>query len=67
MSRRSASNGSARAALVGASSVAGNLLREALETLGVPGARVDLYGEQSGPDVLLGEYAGEARLILDVR
>lgn len=51
-----------RIAVVGAPTEDGNLLRKALERLRVPGARVDLYGSGNG-EALIGEYAGEARLI----
>jgi len=63
MSRRSAEDGEpVRVAVVGAPTVEGSHLREALAERGVPGARVDLYGRCLG-EVLLGEYAGEARMI----
>ncbi len=63
MSPRCASRkGTARVALVGASTVEGSMVRDALVRDGVPGSRVDLYGTTSG-EVLLSEYAGEARLI----
>jgi len=55
-------NGTARVALVGASTTDGGRVREALASYGVPGGRVDLYGTSSG-DVVISEYAGEARLI----
>jgi len=52
----------ARVAVIGAPSVEGAHVREALARRGVPGARVDLYGTTNG-EVLLSEYAGEARMI----
>jgi aspartate-semialdehyde dehydrogenase len=52
----------ARVAVVGAFSVEGAHLREALAEHGVPGSRVDLYG-MTGGEVVLSEYAGEARVI----
>ena len=64
MSRPCASsNGKARIAVVGASTVDGVHLRAALAQHGVSGARVDLYGATSGKEVALSEYAGEARMI----
>lgn len=63
MSPRSARPaGTARIAVVGAPTEAGARLREALAEHGVPGERVDLYGVTHG-EVVLSEYAGEARLI----
>jgi len=63
MSRRSArASGTARVALVGASTPEGARVRAALEALGVPGNRVDLYATATG-EAILSEYAGEARLI----
>ena len=63
MSRRCASsNGTARIAVVGAPTVVGSHLRAALAEHGVPAARVDLYGTTQG-EVVLSEYAGEARMI----
>jgi aspartate-semialdehyde dehydrogenase len=55
-------SGEARVAVVGAPTAEGVQLREALEQARVPGARVDLYGISDG-EALIGEYAGEARLI----
>lgn len=55
-------DGRARAAVVGAVSGDGCSVRDALVESGVPGSRVDLYACSDG-EVLLGEYAGEARLI----
>ena len=49
-------------AVVGASTPDGAALRHALEVVGIPGARVDLYGTSQG-EALISEYAGEARLI----
>lgn len=63
MSRRSASGqGSARLALVGATTPEGTGLRKVLETLRVAGARVDLFASHNG-EALISEYGGEARLI----
>jgi aspartate-semialdehyde dehydrogenase len=63
MNRRSAeTNGRTRVAVVGAPSVEGTHLRDALAKRGVPGGRVDLYGTTGG-EVVLSEYAGEARMI----
>jgi aspartate-semialdehyde dehydrogenase len=63
MSRPSAdSGGPARVAVVGAFSVEGAYVREALAKHGVPGNRVDLYGATGG-EVVFSEYAGEARVI----
>ena len=63
MSRRStSSNGTARIAVVGAPTVDGFHLRAALAAHGVAGARVDLYGITRG-EVVLSDYAGEARMI----
>lgn len=63
MSGRSAeASREARIAVVGASTQVGGNVRDALVVAGVPGARVDLYGASCG-EVLLSEYAGEARMI----
>jgi aspartate-semialdehyde dehydrogenase len=63
MNRRSAdSSGPTRVAVVGAPSVEGSHLRDALAKRGVPGGRVDLYGATGG-EVVLSEYDGEARMI----
>src|SRR5262245_42068521 len=63
MSPRSAEPaGAPRIAIVGAPTVGGTHVREALAAHGVPGRRVDLYGAQRG-EVLLSEYAGEARMV----
>lgn len=62
VSRRTA--GTARVAVVGAATSDGTRVREVLASRGVPGSRVDLYSTH-GEDVLLSEYAGEARLIQD--
>lgn len=51
-----------RVAVVGAGGTVGAWLREALETHGVPGGRVDLFGASPG-ETVLSEYAGEARLL----
>ena len=59
------SAGTARIAVVGASSPDGSRIREALSRAGVPGARVALYGETGG-EAVLSEYADEARLIQEV-
>ena len=65
MNRRCASsNGTARIAVVGAPTVDGSHVRAALAEHGVPAARVDLYGTTKG-EVVLSEYAGEARMIQD--
>jgi len=62
MSRSSAERGTARIAVVGASTPEGARLREALAARGVPGERVDLYGATGG-EVVLSEYDGEARIV----
>jgi aspartate-semialdehyde dehydrogenase len=49
-------------AVVGAPSVDGSHLRAALAERGVEGSCVDLYGTTAG-EVVLSEYAGEARMI----
>jgi aspartate-semialdehyde dehydrogenase len=49
-------------ALVGASTSDGNRVRKALMERGIPGSRVDLYGQSNG-EVLISEYNGEARLV----
>ena len=54
--------GNARVAVLGAATLEGRKLREELARQRVPGGRVDLYGTLRG-EALLGEYAGEARLI----
>ena len=54
--------GAARVALVGADTVDGSRVRGALARSRVSGSRVDLYGTTHG-EVVLSEYAGEARLI----
>ncbi len=61
---RPAEAGRARVAIVGAPTVEGTHLRQALAEHGVPGRQVDLYGSTAG-EVVLSEYAGEARLIQD--
>jgi aspartate-semialdehyde dehydrogenase len=55
-----------RIAVVGAPTPEGSSLREALAERGVPGSRVDLYGTTGG-EVVLSEYAGEARMIQEPR
>jgi aspartate-semialdehyde dehydrogenase len=54
--------GRASVAVVGAPTDDGAHVREALAEYGVPGSRVDLYASV-GEEVLLSEYAGEARMI----
>jgi aspartate-semialdehyde dehydrogenase len=49
-------------ALLGASTLDGVRVREALEQARVPGRLVDLF-DHSDEEMLLGEYAGEARVI----
>ncbi|NIM00810.1 MAG: hypothetical protein GTN89_07835 [Acidobacteria bacterium] len=49
-------------AVLGASTLEGTRVREALEAARVPAAKVDLFGFADG-DVLVSEYAGEARMI----
>jgi len=49
-------------AVLGAQSTIGAAVRAALEALRIPGHRVALFGTSPG-EALLGEYAGEARLI----
>jgi len=56
------SNGSPRVAVLGAPTEDGCRLCKALAEFGVSGKRVDLYGRASD-EVVLGEYAGEARMI----
>jgi aspartate-semialdehyde dehydrogenase len=53
-------------AVVGAPTVVGSRLREALAGYGVRGERVDLYGDAPADEALLSEYDGEARLIQSV-
>lgn len=55
-------SGTARVALVGATSAYGARLRAGLAALGVPGERVDLYARTTG-EAVLSDYGGEARLI----
>lgn len=55
---------SPRIAVLGAPSPEGILVRKALEQRRVPGERVTLYGRSTG-EVVLSEYAGEARMIQD--
>jgi len=52
----------ARLALVGAETPEGARIREALADRGIAGERVNLFGRTRG-EVVLSEYAGEARLI----
>jgi aspartate-semialdehyde dehydrogenase len=54
--------GETRVAVVGAPTIEGAHVREALAERGVQGSRVDLYGTTRG-EVVLSEYAGEARMI----
>jgi aspartate-semialdehyde dehydrogenase len=49
-------------AVVGASTLEGTRVREALEAARVPSKKVDLFGRSDG-EVLVSEYAGEARMI----
>ena len=51
-------------AVLGASTLEGTRVREALEAARVAADKVDLYGHSEG-EVLLSEYAGEARMIQD--
>lgn len=63
MARPSAERrGTARIAVLGADTPAGHLVRQELEQRHVPGGRVDLFGT-ARDEPLIGEYAGEARLI----
>lgn len=55
-------SGGARIAVIGATTQDGSRVRERLAGLGVPGARVDLYGGGRG-EAVISEYDGEARLI----
>jgi aspartate-semialdehyde dehydrogenase len=55
---------SPRIAVLGAPSPEGVLVRQALEKRRIPGERVTLYGRTTG-EVVLSEYAGEARMIQD--
>ena len=67
MSPRSADpDRAARVAVIGAATMDGGRVRAALAAAGVPGQRVDLFGELGGPEseAVLSEYAGEARLVL---
>ena len=54
--------GTARVAVVGAGTPSGARIRAALAERGIPGERVDLYADTGG-EVVLSEYDGEARLI----
>lgn len=62
MPSRSRDGKSGRVAIVGATGNEGVWLRAALEAHGVASGRVDLFGELEG-EVVLSEYAGEARLV----
>jgi len=55
---------SPRIAVLGAPSPEGILVRKALEQRRIPGERVTLFGRTTG-EVVLSEYAGEARMIQD--
>jgi aspartate-semialdehyde dehydrogenase len=48
--------------LIGPTTTDGSRVRDALANLGIPGSRVDMFGTTRG-EVLLSEYAGEARLV----
>jgi aspartate-semialdehyde dehydrogenase len=61
--RRAEFAGTARLAVVGAETPSGSRLRAVLARSGFPGARLDLYGEATGSELVLSEYAGEARVI----
>lgn len=52
----------AKIAVLGAATLEGTRVREALEAARVPAAKVDLFGFAEG-EVLVSEYAGEARMI----
>ncbi len=54
--------GDARIAVVGAATVEGERIRIALAARGVPGGCVDLFGA-TRDEVVLSEYAGEARIV----
>lgn len=56
------SNGSPRVAVLGAPTEDGGSLCKALAEFGVSGGRVNLYGAM-GDEVVLSEYAGEARMV----
>lgn len=62
MPRPSAERSASRVAVLGAASPAGALVRSALAERGVDGARVGLYGLDTGSAVL-SEYDGEARIV----
>ena len=57
-----AAAGRERLAVVGADTLEGARIREALAARGIPGERVDLFG-LTRDEAVLSEYAGEARLI----
>ena len=56
-------NNKRKISVLGASTLDGTRVRRALEAARVPRERVNLYGHSDG-EVLLSEYAGEARMIL---
>jgi aspartate-semialdehyde dehydrogenase len=58
----STANNEKKIALLGASTLEGTRVRQALEAARIASKRVDLYGHSEG-EVLLSEYAGEARMI----
>lgn len=60
--RRASLAGSARAAVIGATTSVGESLKEALVRRGVSGSRVDLFGGVVD-GAILSEYDGEARLV----
>lgn len=62
MSRSAERIGAARVAIVGATSVVGSALREALAARRIAGSRVDLYGAITEAPIL-SEYDGEARIV----
>ena len=65
MSQPSAKSDNApRVAVVGAPTAEGACIRKALAARGVPANCVDLYGTTAG-EVVLSDYAGEARMIQD--
>lgn len=62
MSRSAERIGTARIAIVGATSAEGTALREALAAGRIAGSRVDLYGTRTEVPIL-SEYDGEARIV----
>src|SRR6185436_4163684 len=62
MSPSRAEGKATRVAVLGAATPSGTLVREALATARVAGARVDLFGNVEG-DAILSDYGGEARLV----